>query len=356
MKILEKDLRKGYLKILPEDQDDLWALYNIIKPLDRVTATTSRDIKHGETSSSRRIPMTLTIEVKTLEFQPFTERLRIRGIVVEGPERYGVKGHYHTLNIEPGKPLIIWKEKWSENELEIISRFTSRKQKVLLATFDYDEAAIALLTEQGIRLLEEFTSNIPGKREPVLFQKGLEKYLSSIAEKILDYINKFQVDIVVIASPGDLQKRVARIIKEKKPVNIITDTVSIGGQSGIRELLRRDSVREAVKEINIIKAQRILDEFHKNLSKNPDMVAYGIDDVEYAVKHNAVDKLLVSEELLRIYDEEVRRRVSSILNEAYKRRAEIIIVPHNSDVGLEVEGLGGIVALLRYPLKKPLNN
>ncbi|ADI32669.1 mRNA surveillance protein pelota [Staphylothermus hellenicus] len=356
MKVLEKDLKKGYLKILPEDQDDLWALYNIIKPLDRVTATTTRDVKHGEISSSRRIPMTLTIEVRTLEFQPFTERLRIRGVVVEGPERYGVKGHYHTLNIDPGKPLVIWKEKWGRNELEIISRFTSRKQKVLLAAFDYDEAAIAMLTEQGIRLLEDFASNIPGKREPALFQKGLEKYLSSIAEKIFNYINKFQVDIVVIASPGDLQRRVARIIKEKKQVNIITDTVSIGGQGGIRELLRRDSVREAIKEINIIKAQRILDEFHKYLSKNPDMVAYGIDDVEYAVKHNAVDKLLVSEELLRVYDEEARRRVSSILDEAYRRRAEIIIVPHNSDVGLEVEGLGGIVALLRYPLKKPLNN
>lgn len=356
MRILEKDLKKGYIKVVAEDQDDLWALYNIIKPGDRVTAATTRDVKHEEGGSSRRIPMILTIEVKALEFQPFTERLRIRGIVVEGPERFGVKGHHHTLNIEPGKPLIIWKDEWSKNELEIMNRFTSRKQRILLVAFDYDEASVALLTEQGVRLLEDFASNIPGKREPALFQKGLENYLSSLSEKIAGYIDRFNTDIVVIASPGDLQRRVAKRIRERKRINIITDTVSIGGQSGIRELLRRDSIREAIKEISIIKAQKILDEFHRLLSKNSDMVAYGIDDVEYSVRYNAVDKLLVSEELLRVYDEELRRRVSSVLDEAYKRRAEIIIVPHNSDVGIEIEGLGGIIAILRYPLNKPVNN
>ncbi len=345
-------MRKGYIKLVPEDQDDLWILYNIIKPGDRVTAQTTRDVKQEEGSSGRRIPMILTIIVKDLEFQPFTERLRIRGIVVEGPERYGVKGHYHTLNIRLGKPLNIWKENWSRYDLELLRRTSSRRKRVLLIAFDYDEVAIALMSEQGVKILEEFSSNIPGKKEPGLFQKGLENYMLMISRKIVEYCEKYQPDIIVIASPSNLQKRLLDIIRDQVRTHIITDHVSMGGISGIREVLRRDSIREALKEISIIRAQEILNNFHKFLVKNPDLVAYGIDDVEECVRYNAVDKLVVSEEYLRTYDEEFRRRITSILDEAYRRRAEIVIVPHNSDVGIEVEGLGGIIAVLRYPLKR----
>jgi protein pelota len=352
LRIVEENLRKGYIKLIPEDQDDLWILYNIIKPGDRVTAQTTRDVKHEEGSGGRRIPMILTIIVKNLEFQPFTERLRIRGIVVEGPERYGVKGHYHTLNIVIGKPLIIWKENWSRYDLELLRRTSSRRKKVLITAFDYDEAAIALMSEQGVKILEEFTSNIPGKREPGLFQRGLENYMLTLSEKIVKYYEKYRPDIIVIASPSNLQKRLSEMIRDRIRTHVIIDHVSMGGVSGVREVLRRDSIREALKEISIIRAQEILSKFHELLIKNSDLVAYGIDDVEECVKYNAVDKLVVSEEYLRTYDEELRNKISSILDEAYKRRAEIIIVPHNSDVGIEVEGLGGIIAILRYPLKR----
>jgi protein pelota len=352
LRIIEEDLRKGYIKLVPEDQDDLWILYNIIKPGDKVTAQTTRDVKHEEGSGGRRIPMILTIIVKNLEFQPFTERLRIRGIVIEGPERYGVKGHYHTLNIMIGKPLIIWKESWSRYDLELLKRTSSRRKRVLIIAFDYDEAAIALMSEQGVKILEEFSSNIPGKREPGLFQRELKNYMSMIREKIIRYYEKYQPNIIIIASPSNLQKRLSEMIRDQIRTHIIIDHVSMGGTSGVREVLRRDSIREALKEINIIHAQEILNKFHELLVKNPDLVAYGIDDVEECVRYNAVDKLVVSEEYLRTYDEELRRRITSILDEAYKRRAEIVIVPHSSDVGIEVEGLGGIIAILRYPLKR----
>ena len=47
--------------------------------------------------------MILTVRVEAVEFQAFTTRLRIRGIVIEGPEKYGVVGKNHTHSIEPGR-------------------------------------------------------------------------------------------------------------------------------------------------------------------------------------------------------------------------------------------------------------
>ncbi len=350
MKILEKDLRKGIVKLIPEDQDDIWLLYNIITPGDHVTAQTTRVVK-VEGGNSRRIPMTLTIRVKALEFQPFTDRLRIRGIVVEGPERFGVKGHYHTINVEPGKPIVIYKERWPAHILKRLEKALERRPRILLVAIDYDDVAIALMSEQGIKTLYEEALRLPGKNEPVDFDKILDRFLDRIGKIIAEYVSRYGARSVIIGSPSMLRQRLSSIIKEKIGNTIvISDNVSMGGMPGIKELMHRDSVKKALKEASLMRAQEALAEFRKLLMTNDKMIAYGIDDVERAVMLNAVDKIVVSEELLRTYDEHERRRIDKVLEEAYRRRAEIIVVPRESPIYYELEGLGGIIAILRFPI------
>ena len=139
VKIIEANLKKGFLKLIPETTDDLWILYNVIEEGDIVVAKTTREVKGDEGSSGRRIPMTLAIKVRHVEFQQFTERLRVRGIVVEGPERYGVKGHYHTLNIDTGTLLTIFKEEWPSYLVKKIRDACRKRSGVLLVALDYDE-------------------------------------------------------------------------------------------------------------------------------------------------------------------------------------------------------------------------
>ncbi|MGB9828345.1 MAG: mRNA surveillance protein Pelota, partial [Thermosphaera sp.] len=163
MKILEEDLKKGWIKILVEDEDDLWILYNLLSPGDIVYGRTSREVKQGEGGSSRRVSMTLGLRVEKLEFQEFSDRLRVRGIVVEGPEEFGVKGHYHTINLSPGDALVVFKEKWSASELEALRRSSVKRRRVMLVNIDHDEACIAMLTEQGVVQLSEAYGRLPGK-------------------------------------------------------------------------------------------------------------------------------------------------------------------------------------------------
>ena len=350
LKILEKELKKGYVKVIPENQDDLWILYNIIKPGDIVRAQTTREIKGDRGGSSRRVPMTLTIKVKTLEFQPFTERLRIRGVVVEGPEKFGVKGHYHTINIEIGKPLIIVKEEWPLHIVKRLEKASKLPGRILLIALDYDEATIKLLGEQGVRDMYSSYSLLGGKREPEAYERNLEKYIEEIADKIINITSREKPEIIIIGSPASLSEKLKNKLREKGfKGKIITDHISIGGEPGIRELLHRDSVKNAIKDLSVIKASYILGEFRRRILKEPDLVAYGIEEDEEAVKANAVDKLLINEELLKSYDEGFRRRIDKLLDEALRRGAEIVILPMNTDISMELESFTGILALLRYP-------
>ena len=354
MRIINKDLRKGYVEVIPENEDDLWILYNVIEQGDVVKARTTREVKFGEKGSSRRIPMIVSIRVENLEFQPFTDRLRIRGVVVDAPEEFGIKGKHHTLNISPGTRLIISKNKWFDHQLKRIEESSKTQARVVVVVMDYDEACIALVSEQGVKVIDEIRSGMPGKYYSVDASSYVKKYVEKIAKRIVDVVKRYGVKVVVVASPGDVSKLVADLVKDKVE-KVFRDSVSIGGCSGLNEVLRRDSVKKAVEELSIVRAQEILNEFKLLLIKKPDMVAYGLDDVEYAVKHNAVKKMVVSSDMIQSYDEEMRARITNLLEEAYKKRADIVIVPYNSDVGREVSSMGGIIAVLRFQLYRPVN-
>jgi len=352
MRILSKDLRKGFIEIVVENDDDLWILYNVIHPGDIVTAKTVREVKAGENSSSSRIPMILSIKVSSLEFQPFTDRLRIRGVVVEGPEKYGVQGKHHTLSIGVGSKLVVWKENWLKHQLEMLEKSSIAKSRILVVVLDYDEACIAVVSDQGVKVLYEVSSKLPGKLDPEGFTVQLNSYLKEVSTHVYESIAKYGVDILIIASPGDLSKMLEDLVKNYID-RIYRDQVSIGGCSGLNELLRRDVFRKAVRELSIIDAEKVLEEFKKLLITDHSLIAYGLDEVEYAVKNNAVKSIVISSDLVRSVEDDLRSRVNELLEEAYRRRAEIIIVPHDTDVGREVKGFGGILALLRYSLPKP---
>jgi len=351
VKVIELNLKKGYAEIIVETEDDLWALYNIIEKDDVVTAKTTREVKHGDSDAGRRIPMVISVRVEDLEFQPFTDRLRVKGVVVDAPEEYGIKGKHHTLAIYPGIKLVLWKSSWQERHLKLLEKFSGVKSRVLVAVLDYDEACIALVSEQGIKVVSELRSSIPGKYFAVDSSPYITGYVKEVAESIASVAAQYNIDVVVVASPGDLAKYVVDMLKGRVE-RVFRDSVSIGGCSGLNELLRRDSVRRAVEELSILRAQEILDEFKLLLVKNPELVAYGLDDVEYAVDLNAVKKMVVSSDMIHSYDEKLRSRISNLIEKAYEKKAEVVIVPHHTDVGREVSGLGGVIAVLRFQLQR----
>ncbi len=349
VRILEKNLKKGYIKLIPEDTDDLWLLYNIIRKGDVVIAKTTRDVKTD--SGSRRIPMTLSIKVTYLEFQPFTNRLRIRGIVVEGPEQFGVKGHYHTINLEPGNPIVVIKNQWPMFLIKKLEKASLRRGNILLVALDYDEYAVGILGNQGLNILFEKSSRLSGKDSPNQ-DLMMDRYIDEIVNTVLEYIDRYKVNAVIIAGPGFTKYDIKKRLEEKTSGNIkiYIDTTSVGGSSGLHELSRRDKIKEVMRELEVIRAQKIIEEFMKRLVQSPELVAYGLDEVEIAVKNNAVDKIVVAESIIRSGDENLMEKIDRILTEADKKRAEIVIAPYHSETEEQVLGLGGIIALLRFPI------
>src|SRR4030067_3816121 len=68
VKIIEKKLRKGFVKVVPDSQDDLWHLYNIVYKNDEAYAYSSRAIKtdteYSRPKSAERVSALMGVRVE----------------------------------------------------------------------------------------------------------------------------------------------------------------------------------------------------------------------------------------------------------------------------------------------------
>ena len=349
MIIYQIDRNKGYIKIGIENDDDLWILAMILSEGDLVTSKTTRDVSI-DGSSKRRMPMTLTIKVTGLEFQAFSGRLRVRGIIVHGPEKYGLKGSYHTLSLGIGSVVEILK---SEGKVSgwIISRLKhsgEKGRKALLIALDYDEYAVAVLQGQGTKIVLEGSFTTISKRDQGSHTQFIDE-LSKLAEKIVEISSRYNPYTVIIGSPGELKKKLKDKLEKNIKINIYIDTVSIGGRAGIDELIRRGVVKEVLNQYSIIEAQKVLEEFLKKASNDPEMVSSGIEKVKDASEMGAVEKIVILDELLRS-DLETRKIVDDIMHNVDRNRGQIILVSSESDVGSKIKMLGGVIAIHRFKI------
>ena len=82
MKVIFKDLKHGEIKLVPENLDDIWHLYNIVDEGDLVRAVTFRTVEEGKddkirSKKSDKKRMKLGITVEEVKFHEFSDRLRI---------------------------------------------------------------------------------------------------------------------------------------------------------------------------------------------------------------------------------------------------------------------------------------
>jgi len=349
MRILEVSPKGRYVRALVECEEDLWTLKTLLRPGDLVEGWTTRDVAGRLGGEKERRSIIVKLRVERVEFQPFTGRLRISGIVVEGPEEYGVRGKHHSMVVAPGHVIGLERmEGWSEEAFERMKR-SGPKGKALIASIDYDEFALGILSAHGFKVLLEGGSNLPGKDDPRR-EEALEEYVDRVVKAVIE-AKRDDVRVTVITGPGYLKHVVAEKLRVSTPdLKIHVDETSIGGVSGLREALRRPGVLESLRDFSVIEAEGVLEEFMALVVREPGRVAYGLEDVKSVALMKALKHVVVLDSTISSPDDSVRADVDVILSKAEEVKARITIIPEDSPPGERVKRIGGIIAILRYPV------
>ncbi|MGQ9788377.1 MAG: mRNA surveillance protein pelota [Candidatus Hadarchaeaceae archaeon] len=347
MRIVHKDLRHGKIKLVVETLDDLWHLQHLLYMGDIVTATTwRREQKKGDRirpERTEKIPVTLSIQVENIEFHKHSNRLRLLGKIIEGPDA----GKYHSFNLENGSTLTITK-RWSPEELRRVQEAVraSNRPRVLLVALDDSSADLAVVRQYGLDEIGTISRPRAGKRYAVENEADEKKFFHRLADAIKEVTARENIKTTILAGPGFTKEKFAFFVREnflELSNSIKIGDTSSGGSAGLYEIVRRGLVELVSKEDRLSLETSLMDQFMAEIAKDG-LATYGKEEVERAVVAGAVKKLLVTDKILR----SDRDDVSKILENARKTRAEVMVISTEHDAGKQLMSLGGIVAFLRF--------
>lgn len=353
LKIIRKDLKHGSIKASIDNLDDLWTIYNVVEKNDLAYAKTTREVKMEGIGrpSSRRVPVSLGLKVEKVYFDREISRLRVHGIVVEGPEELNIQGTHHTINLAVNDALTIVKEHWYKHQLDRMEKAIFEEEPAIILSIDSDECCIAILRAYGPDVKAEINSRLPGKLEHQKREEALKKYFNDVS-KILEGINKNAGYRTIVVGPGFAKDNFMKFLKSNSPELaakvVAVKTVTSGGVAGVYESMRSGIVSKVMKDARASREVVLVEEVLARLGATRGDVVFGLSQTEEDASAGAVETLLVCDTKLREAEEEERRRIEEIIRTVEKKAGRIFIVSSEHEGGKKLASLGGIAATLRY--------
>ena len=359
MKVLERNFKKGIVKLVPENLDDLWHLYNLIYAGDVVYARTTREVKldreFGRPQKGKRVSLVLGVHVKDVVWDKALNRLRVHGRLVDAPDSVAGAGAFHTLNIAVGESLTVVKEQgWAGYEVERLERASrTETAPIIIISIDDEEYCIAVMRQYGIDVKVEHRIKLPGKLEADKRETVLHKAFQSAVNALREVWQSVHSPIVVLGLgfvknqfTNYLRDEASDIAKEVVEVK----SVNSSGVAGIHEALRSGVLSVALRQVRVAEETEAVEEVLKRLGADRKDVTYGFSEVENADLYGAVATLLVADYSLRSLDDEKRLALEKMMKEVETKGGKIVVVSVEHEAGEKLLALGGIAALLRYPV------
>jgi len=356
VKITEKNIAKGFVKVVPDSADDLWHLYNVIYKGDEVYAYSSRAIKskqeYSRPQSGERVSAFMGVAVESVSWDKCLGKLRVHGLIFHAPEILPTGAH-HTLNISLNQPVTIVKNDWPKHIVDRLIRASETEKSLLIIAIDDEGFAIAETKQYGVEIKVEEHVKLPGKLEAEKRSAVMKDYFNR-ALNSLSQLWTSQHNLIVIVGVGfvksDFAKYVADNAGDLAAAVVDVKSVNNGGVSGIYEALRSGVLLKAVAQLRIVDETETMEEVMKRLGKSEATITYGLAEVENAVQLSAVEKLVIADTMLRDSEEEQRLHLEALMRGVEHRRGSVAVISTEHEAGAELLALGGIVALLRFPV------
>jgi len=362
LKIVKRVLKEGKIVLKIETLDDLWHLYNTVGPSDIVISKTSRRVRVGDEDSRKsesvRKAMVLKLKIEDVSFHNFSNRVRLKGVILEGPGDLVNIGSYHTINVETGDTLTIIKEHWPKFVLDRLkdAEKSQLRPMCLIVTIEDGTAELFLAADSGIQEAVRVRMSISRKRgDQKSYDATMKDFFADTLLALRSQIEQHEFGLIIIAGPGFVKDHfrdflVSAKIKDLPPV--VVESANSIGVPGAKEILYRGVISKAVTELKVETETRLVEALIEHISKDDGLGAYGNDEVSNAVQFGAVEELLITDKKLREGDEKTRRWMDSLIRNTEKTRGSFHIVSTEHPAGDQLQRLGGIGAILRFRITK----
>lgn len=283
---------KGFYTVVPERDEDLWFLYNIIKPNDYIRLRFKRKIQDktmtGLTTTTRRM-VTAKLEVLEIDFDYDSKGT---SLYCKTKNLFGnaflETGQMQSVDIVLFYPVTVYKSRWDQ----ISKNFLAES----IADNDKGDVGV-LLIEDGradAYYMKNFYSLWQGRVEKTLPRKKTslmefyKKAFNGFQEKVLSLIeNIFDLDVVkcfIIAGPGTSAKNFHKYLESLKEkaeypklkknfAKFLVVQASSSQKSALTEILENPSVQKQMSDTKAMKETEILNKFYATMRNEPEKVS-----------------------------------------------------------------------------------
>lgn len=355
MKILEMNLKKGFVKVIPETFDDLWHLYNIIYKGDEVYAYTSREIKQEEKYSrgkrGERVSVFLGVRVEKISWDRFLGRLRVHGTICHAPEIIPMGAH-HTLNITLNSSVTIVKEEWAGHQLERLETAMRTTEKpIIIMAIDDEGFAVATTTQYGVEVKVEDQTRLPGKLEAEKRSAAIKDFFQNVLNNLRQIWSEAQNPIAIIGV-GFIKNDFIKFLEKEAPeiARSVVDVKSVNnsGVAGIYEAIRSGVLTKTMRYLRVAEETKVVEEILKRLGRGERTVVYGFDEVHKASEYGAIDLLVLADTVLRGTENEERLSLERLMKYVEQKGGKVMVISTEHEAGAKLVALGGVAALLRF--------
>ena len=364
----------GSVTLYPEEAEDMWFAYNLIRPTDTLRASALRRVVTesvtGSTSSTR-VHMNLSISVTSLDFDTQASQLHVSGRIAEETKHTKV-GQFHTLDLELNRNFTLEKkEGWDSVARALVREACDpvKSAEVWAVVMQEGLANIAVLTGQRTVHRQKIEVGVPKKRgvgKQADHDKALDKFFQTVLDTLLRQVDLTDPKPILLASPGFTAQGFVKFIVDyatktanKSLLAMRKEFVVVHSASGymqaLEEVLRSPEVLARLKDTKFARETALMEDFKTMLRKDDGRAWYGPREVEKAVEKGAVGRgggvLLISDGLFRAQDIALRRRWVKLVDRVRDTEGgEVRVLSGTHESGKALEGLGGVAAILTFPL------
>ncbi|MCA9486342.1 MAG: peptide chain release factor 1 [Candidatus Woesearchaeota archaeon] len=224
-----------------------------------------------------------------------------------------------------------------------------------LIAIDKGEATVGLLIGSSIKTLKNLHSNVPGKfkaggqsaqRFARIREGAAVEFYKRVADVMIqEFTFMTELKGLIVGGPGTTKNNFVDgtymnedLKKKIKGIKDITYTNSFG----LKELV--DKSEDVLSDDEIMTERRILQRFLETLGKDTTKIVYGVKNTTMALEMGAVEDLI-------IIDSEVEEEQLEKMCELQEQsRSNLHLVTDRTPEGVQFKALGGIGAILRYPI------
>ncbi|EEQ33064.1 Translation factor pelota [Microsporum canis] len=412
MRLIKQNIERngsGSVTLYPEEPEDMWHAYNLIRPNDLLKASAIRRVTTTAatgTTASSRVHINLQIRVKSLDFDIQSSQLHVSGqIVVETP--YTKIGQHHTLDLELQRNFTLEKEVegtslpgdgpatgtcaggWDSMAIEMLKDAVDeggkRRAEAVAVVMQEGLANICFIGQYQTVLKQKVELTIPRKRQGGSdYDKALSKFYQLTLDNLLRLIefnsatgsslvtpssgssSDTSAKPILLASPGftaaGFQKHMQSVSNTTTPSlkpllqSLIVVHSSSGHVHSLNEVLQSPAVQARLANTKYARETALMDTFYEHLRKDTNKATYGPSEVESAVDQGAVGRgggvLLISNRLFRAPNVRERQRWVALVDRVREvEGGEVRVLSSDHESGRRLDGLGGVAAILTFPIE-----